>query len=347
MPQRGRSQTDARARAPSRLTRGTCLLERSRGGARCDELGVETLRGRELGLRIGGLPELAQQESEVEMCSCVVRIDRDDLAVECDRLCGGARARADDREVEEGAFHLRVLVERKTVERLGGGDPVLPLRDLAEVVVGELVLWVFRKRGEVGGDGLVELPGGVRREAAVQGVGGGLVRRAARGGATAGGRECDKQQCPCENATLHSASDVNGGSSDHLGLLGESLEVRASPSDCDESETLCRSFSHGRRLLRSCRSRRWPRRAIGASPGDRTAITPYRSPLRSRRASSEGEEGNAQGHDRLRVRARTHAGASGSCSRERFGWTDGHPVLQERRLAAARDDSPEKRGRGT
>jgi len=65
----------------------------------------------------------------------------------------------------------------------------LALSDLAEVVVRELVLRILRERREVGGDGIVELPGGVGLQAAVQRVGRGLVSAATRSGSAAGHRE--------------------------------------------------------------------------------------------------------------------------------------------------------------
>src|SRR5439155_13465048 len=90
----------------------------------------------------------------------------------------------------------------------------------------------------------------------------------------------------------------------------------------------------------------WRRHAIGPSLDDRTAMTPYRSPPRGK-LSDEGDEGNAQGHDGLHVRARAYVHATRS--RGRTGSEqrrDRHPVVKERCLGAPRDDPGEDRRPG-
>ena len=56
------------------------MPHRRGGGTGRDKLRVQALRGRELGLRFGGLPELAEEEPEVEVRCGVVGIDGDHLA---------------------------------------------------------------------------------------------------------------------------------------------------------------------------------------------------------------------------------------------------------------------------
>src|SRR3989442_10222514 len=65
--------------SPARRGRGlTCGARRRRR----DQPGIEAPRRRERLLGLSGLPGLAEEKTEVEVGSGVVRIDRDDLAVE-------------------------------------------------------------------------------------------------------------------------------------------------------------------------------------------------------------------------------------------------------------------------
>src|SRR5205823_5188907 len=157
--------------------------------------------------RVRCLPELAIEECQVEVRSCVVRVHRDDLLVEGNGVGGYTEVCAHDREIEQSALHLRIQVERQAIEAVGGDEPILALRDLAEVVVGVLVFRILREGGEVGGSGLIELAGGVSREAAVQRISGGLVR-AARPGPAAGGQGTGAQENAGDQSTLHSGAMV-------------------------------------------------------------------------------------------------------------------------------------------
>ena len=125
----------------------------------------------------------------------VVRIDGDHLAVGRDRVLRRADARAHDREVEERRGHPRVLLEREPVVRLGRRQPVLALRDLTEVVEGEFVLGVLGERLEVRRDRFVEASGRVRRQPAVQRIGGaGRAGTGAPGSAAGGGERGSEDQ---------------------------------------------------------------------------------------------------------------------------------------------------------
>src|SRR5437867_3196367 len=189
---------------------GTRLWLRARARARRDQLRIEPLRGRELGLRLGGLPELTVQESQVEVGGRVVRVHGDHLLVEREGVGGEPHVRANDREIEESALHLRVLLEREAVISLRGDEPIPALRDLAEVVEGVLVLGVLRERGEVRGDGLVQLARGVCLEAAIQRVSSGLVPAASRASTAGRGKGGQTQEAP-DQQSLHSAAMLTAG----------------------------------------------------------------------------------------------------------------------------------------
>src|SRR6185437_5117464 len=100
----------------SRLRRRTRRTGWCGRRARGDAVRVELLRGRELLLRFGGLPEAPQHEREIEVRVGVVGVHGDDLLVERDRLGrAAARARANDREIEERLLVVRLHVERESV----------------------------------------------------------------------------------------------------------------------------------------------------------------------------------------------------------------------------------------
>src|SRR5256885_1569721 len=108
-----------------------------RGGARCDSSRIELLRGREFLLRLGGLPEAAQHEREIEVRVGVVRVEGDDFLVQSRRFRRAtARVRPDDREIEEGLLVAGLHVEREPVVRLSRDEPTLKMRYQAQVEEG-------------------------------------------------------------------------------------------------------------------------------------------------------------------------------------------------------------------
>src|SRR5439155_24941086 len=101
---------------------------------------------------------------------------------------------ADDGEVEERALHALILLERQAVERFGGDEPVLAMRDEAEVVEGELVLRILRERVVVRRGRFVDLPGVLRLQSAIERVGGAPARGSTARGGDERGRECEQEK---------------------------------------------------------------------------------------------------------------------------------------------------------
>ena len=94
------------------------MPRRARGRAGRDELGIEALRSGELLLRLGVLTEKPEHQTEVEVRWRVVRLDRDDPAVELRRFLVGTRDTSKDREIEERGGHPWILLDRRHLTRM-------------------------------------------------------------------------------------------------------------------------------------------------------------------------------------------------------------------------------------
>src|SRR5438552_13365523 len=106
------------ALAGGRRRRGLRRRRRGRGGG-LRQLRVELHRPRDLRITVGDLALDAQQDAEVVVRGGIVRLHRDVLPVEVDRLLDAVERLADDSEAEERGAVVRVDLERGAVVPLG------------------------------------------------------------------------------------------------------------------------------------------------------------------------------------------------------------------------------------